>query len=242
MIFVPIVCLIVLLAAIVGTISRAGLLALVVGAGVVMVVAYRLNPVSVIGTLILAGVLALGANAALSRLELGDEFKSRLTSSNLERDSSVRQGAWLHGLKLFADSPIWGAGYGVHETRNVGWSPSARDPHNHYIRILAYYGLLGTAFFAYLLWAVFSTLAGSTRKAADRMEYWRPYFLAGFVSLLVVNFFNSYFFDRMMFIVIGFAAALEQSRREVASQSDGSNEPQPVHDWATQGECVIPPG
>lgn len=240
---VPIICLIVLLAALVGTISRAGLLALVVGAAVVMVAAYRLNPVSVMGTLILAGVLALGANAALSRLDLGDEFESRLTSSSLERDSSIRQGAWLHGLKLFADSPIWGAGYGVHVTQNVKRSVSARDPHNHYIRILAYYGSLGASFFAYLVWATFSTLSGSTRKAADRVEYWRPYILAGFVSLLFLNLFNSYFFDRMMFIVIGFAAALEQSRREVASESDGFSkpEPEPLHDWAAQGERAIPP-
>jgi len=238
LIVIPLVCLIVLLTALFGTISRSGLLSLAIGAVVVSVSAYRLNPKSVFALLILAGVLAFGASQVLGYFELGDEFESRLSTSDLNFGSSVRQSAWLHGLKLFADSPIWGVGYGVIETDNVRWTLTSRDPHNAYVRVLAYAGVIGGSFFAYLLWTIFSTLAKSSMRAGDRVEYWRPYFMAGFASLLVMNIFNSYFFDRYMFIIIGFAAALEQSRRDAAYPATRSievnPEPKTLDDWSTR--------
>ena len=238
-IVLPSICLVILLTGLFGTISRSGLLGLAAGAAVVAISAYRLNPTAILSTLILAGVLASGASQVLTYLDLGDEFESRLTSKDLDYSSNVRQSAWVHGFKLFADSPIWGVGYGVIQTENVRRTATSRDPHNHYIRILSFYGVLGGSFFAYLLWAIFRTLSKSRQRAAEALEYWRPYFLAGFVSLLVVNFFNSYFFDRFMFVIMGFAAALEFSRQDRAAQeqapsSEGSLETSVLQDWSQQ--------
>lgn len=242
LIVIPLASLIILLMALFGTISRSGLLGLAIGGAVVSVSAYKLRPPAVIGTLILAGVLAFGANQALIFLDLDDEFKSRLTTADLDYASSGRQSAWTHGLKLFADSPVWGVGYGVIETDNVKWTQTSGDPHNAYIRMLSYYGILGASFFAYLLWTILSTLLKSPTTAGDGLEYWRPYFLAGFASILVVNLFNSYFFDRVMFIIIGFAAALEHGRRDASAlkvhSQELNSEPRVLHDWASQGPLV----
>jgi O-antigen ligase len=232
---IPIGCLVVVMTALVGTISRSGLLGLATGAAVVAIGAYRLKPASVLATLMLAGVLAFGASQTLSYLELGDEVESRLTSSELDNSSKVRQASWLHGLRLFADSPIWGVGYGIVETDRVKSTALSPDPHNSYIRVLAFYGILGALFFVNLVWVTFSTLMPSRQKAGERMEYWRPYFLAGLCSLLVVDFFNSYFFDRFMFIVIGFAAGLDFARRESTQ-----DEPSPQSSSEGSGDRRVP--
>ena len=210
-------CLIVLLSALVGTMSRSGFLGLAVGAAVVTVSAFRLRPTMVLATLALAGILAFGADRVLTHLDLNQELASRLAGRDIDAGSTTRLSAWTHGLKLFADSPVFGVGYGVHTTPGVPWSPTARDPHNAYIRVLSFYGVVGAVFFFYFVWSLFRTLLRSALRAEDRLEYWRPYMLAGFWSLLVVNSFNSYFFDRFMFIVLGFAAALELSRRASAA-------------------------
>jgi hypothetical protein len=108
--------------------------------------------------------------------------------------------------------------------------------------MLTYYGILGASFFVYLLWTIFSTLLKSPNAAGDNLEYWRPYFLAGFASILVVNLFNSYFFDRVMFIIIGFAAALEHGRRDASAlkvhSQELNSEPRVLHDWASQEPLV----
>ena len=213
---VPLGCLIVLLTALFGTMSRSGLISLVVGAGVVMLIAYRLRPASVLATLFLAVTLGTGAAYTLDYLGVGDEVESRLTSSELSEGSRMRQQSWLHGLRLFADSPLWGVGFGVRGTKRVRPGIVNPDPHNAYIRILAYNGMLGGVFFVYLIFTLYAALLRSARDLGKEFEHWRPYYVAALTALLVMNLFNSYFFDRYFFLVAGFAAALQHVRRDAA--------------------------
>lgn len=216
---VPAVCLIILLTALFGTISRSGLLGLAVGAAVVAVSAYRLRPGAILATLALAIVLGGGSTFVLSQLGILETVESRFTGEDLDSGSQVRQSSWSHGLRLFADSPIWGVGYGVVATERVRPMVASPDPHNAYIRMLSFHGLLGFVPFVYMLYVLLVTLMQSKFAIDEKLESWRPYFLAGFVALMVVNFFNSYFFDRLFFFVVGFAAAIEGARRNAVIAS-----------------------
>jgi O-antigen ligase len=213
---VPLGCLIVLLTALFGTISRGGFLSLVVGAAVVMLTAYRLRPTSILAVLALAVALGGGAAYTLNYLGVGEKVESRVTSSELSEGARTRQASWLHGLRLFADSPIWGVGAGVWATESVRPGMANPDPHNAYIRTLAFTGILGGILFAYMIYALYSVLLKSAKDLGEEFEFWRPYYVAALTALLAMNLFNSYFFDRYFFLVAGFAAALEQARRDAA--------------------------
>lgn len=213
---VPLGCLIVLLTALFGTMSRGGFVSLVVGAAVVMLIAYRLRPTSVLAVLALAVALGGGAAYTLNYLGVGEEAESRLTSFELSEGSRIRRASWLHGLRLFADSPVWGVGTGVWATESVRPGMANPDPHNAYIRILAFNGILGGIFFAYMIYALYSVLLKSAKDLGANFEFWRPYYVAALTALLAMNLFNSYFFDRYFFLVAGFAAALEHARRDAA--------------------------
>jgi len=64
------------------------------------------------------------------------------------------------------------------------------------------------------------------------LVYWRPFFLAGFVGILVSNVANSYLFDRYLFICIAFAATLQRAEafraRSARSGSAAKEEPRPL--------------
>jgi hypothetical protein len=213
---VPLGCLIVLLTALFGTMSRGGLVSLVVGAAIVMIAAYRLRPASVLAVLTLAVVLGTGVAYTLNHLGVGDELESRLTSSELDEGSKIRKASWLHGLNLFADSPVWGVGFGVWGTDSVRPGMTNPDPHNAYIRILAFHGILGGVFFVYLIYSLYSVLLQSAKDLGEKFEFWRPYYVAALTAFLTMNLFNSYFFDRYFFLIVGFAAALEHAWRDAA--------------------------
>ena len=113
----------------------------------------------------------------------------------------MRQASWLHGLRLFADSPVWGVGFGVWGTPRVQPGIVNPDPHNAYIRILAFYGILGGGFFAYMIYVIYASLLRSAKDLGEKFEFWRPYFTAALTALLTMNLFNSYFFDRYLYLV-----------------------------------------
>jgi O-antigen ligase len=109
-------------------------------------------------------------------------------------------------------------GFGVWSTDRVHPGITDPDPHNAYIRILAFYGLLGGGVFVYLIYSLYSVLLKSAKDLGEKFEFWRPYYVAALTAFLTMNLFNSYLFDRYFFIVAGFAAALEHARRDAALQ------------------------
>ena len=117
----------------------------------------------------------------------------------------------MHGLRLFASSPIWGVGYGIVETADVRVTFGAQDPHNAYIRIMAFYGMLGVGVFAYFFFMLFRALTLRVDAVDPIYAYWRPFFVGSAFAILVVNLFNSYIFDRNLYVAVAFAAALERA-------------------------------
>jgi hypothetical protein len=83
---------------------------------------------------------------------------------------------------------------------------------------LAESGIIGFIPFMMLLFMTGQRLLYDDRRLPDAFNRWRPYFLAAFASQLVHNMVHDYQFERMFWINIAFAAAMEQAAFFYAAQ------------------------
>lgn len=192
-----------------GTMSRSGMLGFIAGMAVVAVRHFRVRLAGMIGIMAVA-VAALWLGTLFASIAgFGEVLESRWSTEDAGSMATTRFSNWVHGLKLFADSPLFGVGWGNYSTANVPRPYGAPDPHNAYVRLMAWQGFVGLASIGYMIYAVLRGFLRQYRHVGDELRHWTPFFLAGFIGILVTNLANSYLFDRHLYIAIGFAAALE---------------------------------
>jgi O-antigen ligase len=218
---VPLFCTAVLSIGLLGTICRSAILGAAVGSLVIASTAMKIRLTNLIAAAVVGGLIAVAALTLASRIGVEEAIEGRFTGDLVTADASARSSHWLHGLRLFAESPIIGVGDGVTETAKVKTSSHATDPHNGYIRHLAWTGLLGFSLLMYFYYVMATTLVASSKGVPDEIAYWRPYFLGGFVAVSVMNLFVSYLVERFLFIIAAFAAGLERARRPAVAQHRG---------------------
>jgi O-antigen ligase len=188
----------VLWVALVLTLSRSSLAALLVGAGIVAALRWRLSRAVVVG----AVVVALGAAAvAVSPTTFG-------LNQGLNGASSGRAGLVSGGLHMFGDRPLWGYGSGAFVTeyraRNPHTSQTLAASHTIAITIGAEQGLIGeVVYLALVLTALLVLLRGSRRSAA------RAAVAAAFVALMFhTELYADFLEDPMTWTLLAIGASL----------------------------------
>lgn len=197
------------------TVSRSGILGAGVGALLVASRVTRIRLSSLLAIGLIGGVIAAGGLTLASRMGVEEAIEGRFSGDLVRSDTAKRSSRWLHGIRLFGESPLFGVGHGVEETEKVKSTAHATDPHNAYIRHLAWTGLFGFVFLVYFLYVLATTFAASSRGVPDEIAYWKPYFLGSFVAILIMCLFVSYLVERFLFIIAAYAAGFERARRSV---------------------------
>jgi hypothetical protein len=226
-------CLAFLLLVELATLSRSGLLGLLVGA-LILVLPYRRKLAGKELLVPLAGVAAVGLVIVLSRLSYFEEvFRSRIhTEGGLHSTHFSVYGFVPDVLRLH---PLFGLGlnnfsvYYELVTGKTNWGP-----HSFYVALLVETGLVGTVLFAVFLWYVFRRLgaaralgralaaAGDPVSARVRPVAWGM--TAALAGTLAANVFylTMTFYYFFVFVALALALPLVFGRRYAAAQRIGA--------------------
>ena len=136
-----------------------------------------------------------------------------------------RRDAWQVGWDLFLENPLGGAGFRMFRPEYArrrpekvlapaafGGGVTYVGVHSGYLKVLAEAGLLGGVLFLALIGRALTVMTparapGSGSASAENV--WRVAFLSAFVGMLAVNAVDTHSEDRLFWIVLGFAAAVE---------------------------------
>ena len=213
-------CAVVLIAAILGTLSRGAVLALAV-AGVWVVVRGRAPTRSVI---VAAAVIVVLGTAALTfeRPFIEDRLNAKLTVADENIES--REALWRGALEMAADHPILGVGTGLYPKRAADYvvdepfgivEPVA---HNSYLEVLAESGVLAfLAFVAFVVgtWVVLRRCYQAARAGGDRpAQDLASALQASHIVAAVAAVFLSVQIAPPLWLVGGMAAALAAAMRD----------------------------
>ncbi|MDX1622827.1 MAG: O-antigen ligase family protein [Gemmatimonadota bacterium] len=220
----------VLVAGTLATYSRGGMLALAVVIGLTLLL-LRVDPRRILAGAVaaaLVGILFLPADV-LRRLEtLGQILPGQGTEEVLDPDSSFEKRKLVTAVawREFVENPILGVGagnYSVHFDRHAARigsaareydEPDARQyPHNLYLEIAAETGVVGLTLFLGALGAAFVALRRARRRferAGDRAAAdLAGAFAIALTGYLVSSLFLHGDFQRYLWVLLAFAAALE---------------------------------
>ena len=135
-----------------------------------------------------------------------------------------RRDAWQVGWDLFLEDPLGGAGFRMFRPEYARrrpekvLAPAAPSGvvyvgvHSGYLKVLAEAGLLGGVLFLALVGRALTVMTPARAPAsgsASAENVWRVAFLSAFVGMLAVNAVDTHSEDRLFWIVLGFAAAVE---------------------------------
>ena len=138
-----------------------------------------------------------------------------------------RRDAWQVGWDLFLENPLGGAGFRMFRPEYarrrpekvlapaaLGGGVTYVGVHSGYLKVLAEAGLLGGVLFLALIGRALTAMTqarapGSGSGSASAENVWRVAFLSAFVGMLAVNAVDTHSEDRLFWIVLGFAAAVE---------------------------------
>jgi O-antigen ligase len=160
--------------------SRSAWLATLVGVGLL---AWR-PPKGAAGTRLAVGAAVAGVVVGALLLSARPDVRPALPRSDREALTSGRDAMWLNTLDIVRDHPLGGVGLGAtpavytayKEARTLrgGFtSKPARDPHNHFLQLLAELGPAGLVLFCVGLLAVVADLRGSgARRRATPLLVW----------------------------------------------------------------------
>ncbi len=188
----------VLWAALVLTLSRSSLAALLVGLGVLGAMRWRARPILVAATVVLAaGIVAIGVAPKTFGLNQG-----------LNGASSGRAGLVRGGLKLFGREPVWGNGSGSFVVRYRGLHPGTSQTlaasHTIAITIAAEQGIIGEIPYLALLVVACVVLVRGARRDPARVAV-----AAAFIALVLhTQLYADFLEDPTTWTLLGVGVAL----------------------------------
>lgn len=228
-----------------GTASRSALLGLVVGAAVLLPMAFRFRATQVVLAVFAMGILGGAVYTGVTYLGAEKVFSARLDERSLPRALEGRFSRTIVGVEIWATSPIWGTGAGTFKKHAdillaARHDTGGRGAHNSYTEVLAEAGLIGFLPLMALFFLVARQFLIPVKRKFPEVDFWRPYFFAGFLGHLAAIWFQVYTWERVLWIAIGYAVVLEryhgmalrQAREERFADPSGP----PPHD----GEAVRP--
>jgi putative inorganic carbon (hco3(-)) transporter len=188
--------------ALVLTLSRSSMLALLLGLAIIGAARWRVKPVLAAGAaLIVIGAVALAVTPKTFGLNQG-----------LNGASSGRANLVTGGLRLFADKPLWGYGSGsfVNEYRahEHGISTTLAASHTIPITVAAEQGVIGELIYIPLVLVAIATLFRGARGDPVRIAI-----AAAFVALVMHTILYAAFLeDPTTWTLLGIGAAMEAAR------------------------------
>jgi len=203
----------------IGSGSRSALLGVVVGAVSLVVMLKGKKRAKFIAFIILILGLAVVYYDEFNTIEV---VVNRVIAGNqFVTGAYGRFTSWSFGLELFRESPLFGVGYGGYYREFIltNHSISHANPHSAYIQLLSEGGLIAFVPFMIIVMLSSKLMLSKTWSATSYgLEYWRPFFFAGFIAMLTSCIFNSYHYDRVFWIAISFAVALSMHRSNRSKQ------------------------
>ncbi len=199
------------------SLSRSGVLAAVVGMGVLLLLrpSWLRSPRlwTGLGALVVAGV-SVAAVAGVKVFLI----VARLMGSFSSHDVSARthESAFVFALELFARFPITGVGlrnFGAHYGRELEPGATSMMAHNAFVGWLAESGVVGGVAMAALLIVIVTQVRRAWRSSAlesrdPEMHALLAGMLAAFAAMAVSNVFYDFWLRSFVWVVFGFAVAL----------------------------------
>jgi len=118
---------------------------------------------------------------------------------------------WAYGFELFSRNPLLGAGAGAYARtyrRDLFSVQGGSEAHSFLMELLAERGLIATVPFLLLLGSTYSRLLKVGRRDQD-VALWQMVYLAGFTGMLVHSLVSVYIYERVFWLCIALAAAIE---------------------------------
>ena len=137
------------------------------------ILAYRLLLIGTILTAVGAGIVWVGGERLMGRLETGGDVEA---SEEVESVAANRADFWRATLRLVGDHPLVGTGFGAFREAITPYHEGSgklapQEAHNDYLEVLASGGLLGGLVFAWFTAAlVFKSVRQLTRH---HRPFWR---------------------------------------------------------------------
>lgn len=205
----------VMLVAVMATVSRSTMLALVIGAPILASMALRVKIHQLVLAMMLVGVVGGSVYAGAKYMEVDQNLEGRLEAGAMLGAMTGRFSRVIVAFEIWAQNPVLGVGIGSFKKESdimlakVG-DDGGRGAHNAYTEILAETGLLGFIPFMAVLFVVTRQFLVSVKPDYPDVDFWRPYFFAAFVGQLGANWFNSYIWERLFWVCIAYAIVLER--------------------------------
>lgn len=223
-------CGLVLLLGIFLTLSRGGLLALVVVTIVAVLNAGRWR-----GAAIVLAVLAVAGAVGYFSAFASPVARQRVTTAG---SGSGRTGLWTVGWRMVEAHPVHGIGAGnfavssVHYLLRPGTIPNdylvvdiPQVAHNVYLQLLAETGVVGLALFlgivAFALTGAARAAAAFRRRGDPRMELVARSVFVAQAGILAADFFISAQYNKQLWIILAFGPALLALAREAPAPGAG---------------------
>ncbi|MGD8377460.1 MAG: O-antigen ligase family protein, partial [Acidobacteriota bacterium] len=213
----------IMLAALLRSLSRGGLLSLMAATALVVLLLMLSGRLGRWEVGVLVAVVAAGAALFLwmGPGEALDHFRQAESLGN-EPSLVQRTMVWGSTMKLFEDFPVLGVGLGAYAPAFLHYYPSGTmnlwlQAHNDYVQILAEIGIVGTAVVAYglivFLLRIFAALVSSREPVRERFLYYG--LVTGILAILfhAVVEFNLQVPANAAFFVVLCALALAQRNR-----------------------------
>ena len=192
------------------TVTRSGILGMVVGFVVLLPLGFRFRVAQVVGLALVGGAIGIVGYYVLG-LTSGDEVIAQRFEFSHLIDSTIGRFERIHAaLAIWSQSPFVGSGW--NSFHSYSWkyiSGGGLGAHNGYMNVLAECGLLGFIPLMVLTVTVVRRSLVSVRGASEAHEFWRVYFLCGLIAQFVTNVFNDYLWERYLWLCFAFCVVLE---------------------------------
>ena len=134
-----------------------------------------------------------------------------------EESNAERWKTWMEAIRLWLDSPIWGAGLGVFVAKSSEFLSRPQVVHSTPLWILAEFGLIGIAVIVWVVWKFIGYFRDTSFSQSSPHRWALIFLLVGFA---VFGLFHEIFYQRIMWLILGAAVALPGSAVK-PEKSDG---------------------
>jgi hypothetical protein len=201
--------------AVIATASRSAALGIMVGMCIIAPMALRVKLHQLVLGLLVIGALGGAVYGASSFISADQNVQSRWESRALGASIRGRFSRVFVAMEIWADNPIFGVGVGRFKIYSdvllsARGDEGGRGAHNSYTHVLAEYGLFGFIPFILLLGVAVRQFLIPVKRDFPDVDFWRPYFFAGFVGYSACNWFSGYHWERYYWLPIAYAVALER--------------------------------
>jgi len=183
--------------------SRGSLLGFIIACVVILFVLRNRISNRIIMLFMILGI----AGILFVKFGMAEILTFRFTGSELT-DLGRRYAMWQFGIELFLRSPLFGAGAnGFINNAPIGLLNA--DPHSAVIELLSQRGIFCMVSFLVLVIHVSYILFRKIVNIPRNLAIWKNIFLGSWIGILISNVFATYHYERLFWVVIGFAAFIE---------------------------------